>query len=260
MHALAGLVTHHYEELHPTITINQLNDALKTDAWNHYKQWCRGKKIVCPTSSVFSAQRFGREKWQSYPELATCYKGAMVKYLIFWVASFLNDKLSELNTEFSRLRAFCSWSLARFQWLQEVNGPWLSNDVATELHDAGRSFLLFYQKLATEARNACPGKKMYKLVPKFHCMLHLCLHTKITGRNPRFDHLYMEEDFLKHVAKICGKCHPNTMHMVALFRYRALIELAQPAMTKMGLPTRHGSAPCRQERLHRCGESWPTII
>ena len=44
---------------------------------------------------------------------------------------------------------------------------------------------------------------------------------------PRYDHLYMEEDFMKHVGRICSKCHPSTLHMVSLYRYRALIELAK---------------------------------
>lgn len=32
---------------------------------------------------------------------------------------------------------------------------------------------------------------------------------------------------MKHVGKICSKCHPSTMDMVSLYRYRALIELAK---------------------------------
>lgn len=226
LHALASLVTHHYEELHPTITIAQLSEKLSSEAWAHYKRWCQGKSVVSRTSS-FTGLRFGRENWQSYPELSSCYKGAMVKYLIFWVSEFLKEKSPEINSELSALRAHCAWSLARFQYLQETNGPWLSEETAEEMCDMGRTFLLFYQKLAFESRVANPGRKMYKLVPKLHCLLHLCIFTRDTGRNPRYDHLYMEEDFMKHVGRICGKCHPSTMDMVSLYRYRTLVELAK---------------------------------
>ena len=227
LHAIAGLVTHHYEELYPGLTIAQLSEKFSCDAWPHYRTWCKGKKTVCPTSSTFTTLKFGRESWQSFPELSSCYKGAMVKFLIFWAAEFLADKLKEIDTETSRLRAFCAWSLAQFQYLQDTNGPWLSGEVAKEMDHMGRSFLIFYQKLAVDSRIACPEKKMYKVVPKFHCLLHLCLFVEQTYRNPRYDHLYQEEDFMKHVGKICSKCHPSTMDMVSLYRYRALIELAK---------------------------------
>eukprot|EP00438_Fugacium_kawagutii_P025206 Skav225051 [mRNA] locus=scaffold1570:218183:218920:+ [translate_table: standard] len=228
VHVLAGLITHHYEELHPTITIAQLSEMLSGEAWAHYKRWCKGKSVVSRTSSTFTGLRFGRENWQSYPELASCYKGAMVKYLMFWAADFLKEKSAAIGSNLSRLREYCAWSFARFQYLQETNGPWLSDETAEEMCNIGRTFLLFYQQLASESRAANPDRKMYKLVPKFHCLLHLCLFTRATGRNPRYDHLYMEEDFMKHVARICSRCHPATMDTVSLCRYRALIELAKP--------------------------------
>ena len=163
LHAIAALVTHHYEEACLGITLSQLNDKLTSDAWSHYRNWCKGKSVVCPTSSTFTALRFGRENWQSYPELASCYKGAMVKYMIFWVAEFLKEKFNEVDTENNRLRAYCAWSLYQFQYLQETNGPWLSSDVATEMAHVGRTFLFFYQKLALGSRAACPEKKCTNL-------------------------------------------------------------------------------------------------
>ena len=84
----------------------------------------------------------------------------MVKYMIFWVAEFLKEKINEVDTENNRLRAYCAWSLYQFQYLQETNGPWLSSDVATEMAHVGRTFLLFYQKLALGSRAACPEKNV----------------------------------------------------------------------------------------------------
>ena len=169
----------------------------------------------------------------------------MVKYLIFWAAVFLEEKLSENNTEGNRLRAYCGYSLARFQFLQETHGPWLSKDISIDMCNAGRTFLLFYQKLAVTTKLAMPDKRYYKVVPKFHSLLHLCLFVVSTGRNPRYDHLYMEEDFMKHVGKICSMCHPSTMDTVALFRYRALIELST-RLGKTWLPSSQGGKPVGQ--------------
>ena len=237
-YAIASLVTHHFMNAIGGITLGELDRQLKTEAWQHYKNWCRTRKsVVCPTSSMFSSQRFGRDSWQTYPELASCYKGAMVKYLIFWTDMFLQEKVAQNDTEQNRLRAHCAYSLAQFQFLQEVSGPWLTEPVAKEMHDMGRTFLLFYQKLAVKTKGEFP-EKMYKVVPKFHSLLHLCLSVVKTLRNPRYDHLYMEEDFMKHVGKICSMCHPATMDTVALYRYRALIELMKNEKT--GFPNGSG--------------------
>lgn len=224
-YALAGLITHHFEEMFPGLTLQQLDEKLRGEAWGHYKIWRKGKSVVCPTSSVFTGQRFGRDSWQSYPELSSHYKGAMVKYLIFWVSDFLKEKLSGHAGANYKLRSYCAWALAHFQFLQETNGPWLDDSAATAMHDTGRTFLLFYQKLVVSARAANVGRSMYKVVPKNHCLLHLCRFVRDTKRNPRFDHLYSDEDFMRHVAKICTRCHPKTMDVVALHRYRTLIEL-----------------------------------
>lgn len=172
-YALAGLITHHFEETFPGLTLQQLDEKLRGEAWGHYKIWCKGKSVVCPTSSVFTGQRFGRDSWQSYPELSSHYKGAMVKYLIFWVSDFLKEKLSEHAGANYKLRSYCAWALAHFQFLQETHGPWLDDSVATAMHDTGRTFLLFYQKLVVSARAANVGRSMYKVVPKNHCLLHM---------------------------------------------------------------------------------------
>lgn len=224
--AIASLITHHFEDQAPDLTLAGLNDHLASTAWQHYQVWKQDKReVVVPTSSRFSGQKFGREKWVEYPELSSCYKGAMVKYMIFWASAFLTAVLETNDNAASRKRAYCSYCLAQFQFLQEVHGPFLSLDVAKEMCHWGRSFLIFYQDLAVQARHQCPNRKMYKVVPKFHSLLHVCLNLPVTRRNPRYDHLYMDEDFMKHISKIACRCHPLTMHKVTLQRYRALIEL-----------------------------------
>ena len=224
--ALAAMVTHHFEDREPGLTIQQLNDRLMNVAWPDYKEWCSDRTmVVAPTSSMFTALRFSRDSWQSFPELSSHYKGAMVKFMIYWVASFLQRHCD--GSWMARLRAYTSHALARFQYLQDVNGPWLDAATADSMCDEGRSFLVFYQKLGLAARAQFPNRKMYKIVPKFHSMLHCALYVQRTRRNPRYEHLYQEEDFMRHISCICGKCHPMTMDTVCLFRYRCLVELCR---------------------------------
>lgn len=226
--AIASMVTNHYEDTIPGLTLDGLNELLSTHAWADYKDWCRSRRdVVSQTSSRFSGLRFNRDSWQNYPELNSNYKAAMVKYMVLWVASFLGKLAAEVNTESARLRANTAYSLARFQYLQEVSGPWLSQDVANEMCYYGRTFLLMYQRLGKHARNVWPTRRVYKLVPKFHCFLHACLYIKLTKRNMRYEHLYMDEDLMKQIGSICSRTHPSTMGWVSLCRYCALLELCE---------------------------------
>lgn len=221
--AIASLVTHHYEDAVPGLTLEGLSQLLQTEAFSHYKDWCRNRRLP-RSSSTFTCVKFGRESWQTYPELASCYKGAMVKHMIYWAATFLFECTRENDTPQSRLRAYTAFALAQFQFLQDCNGPWFTPETAEEVCYFGRTFLLLYQKSTVEGRAAFPSRKMYKLVPKFHSLLHMCLAVRSTRRNPRYEHLYMEEDYMKHISKICSRCHPSTMDKVCLFRYRAFLE------------------------------------
>ena len=229
--AVASLVTDHFEENNEGLTLGDLDRHLADEAWPHYKNWKKDKQnVVVPTSSSFTAQRFGRDSWRDWPELQSCYKGAQVKYLLFWCAQFLKDKVRERDTEGNRLPAACAFSLYQFQYEQETAGAWLTSAEATRMQAAGRSFLVFYQKLASKARAAFNpqvrgSKRQYKVVPKHHSLMHACLSLTETLRNPRFDHLYMDEDFMKQVARIASRTHANTMDHVTLLHYRALREL-----------------------------------
>lgn len=149
----------------------------------------------------------------------------MVKYLIFWCRDLLTAQLDHDSTYMAKCRAYAAYCLAEFQYLQEVSGPWLDRDVAERMCYMARSFLLLYQFLAVSTRSECPTKWYYKVVPKFHSLLHLAMQLPLTRRNPRYDHLYSDEDFMRHISKICSRCHASTMDTVALHRYRVLIEL-----------------------------------
>lgn len=224
--AIASLITHHFEASGDCDTLATLDVALKTIAWPHYQAWKhRKRECIVPTSSQFDGKRFSRDSWQSFPELASIYKGAMVKYLIFWCRDLLTAQLDHDSTYMAKCRAYAAYCLAEFQYLQEVSGPWLDRDVAERMCYMARSFLSLYQFLAVSTRSECPTKWYYKVVPKFHSLLHLAMQLPLTRRNPRYDHLYSDEDFMRHISKICSRCHASTMDTVALHRYRVLIEL-----------------------------------
>ncbi|CAE7245334.1 unnamed protein product [Symbiodinium natans] len=215
-HAVASLISHHYEDLfRGSLTLGVLERLLQTDAWPHYKSWCRDHKEMASSSMPFNLPRFNRESWKSYPELGSCYKAACVKTFIFWCAAFLRENM-DCKDPSSCLRADAAYSLAHFQHLQDLHGAWLTSDVAEAMSAAGRNFLILYQALACQSRHA--GQHLYHIVPKFHCLLHLVLRLPIEKRNPAFDHLYQEEDYMKEIGKIASRTHARTMDTVTLLR------------------------------------------
>ena len=221
--AIASLVSHHYESLYGgQLTLQQLERLLMTDAWPHYKAFCRAAKIP-RCSMAFNLARFNRESWQTFPELASCYKAAVVKGMIYWVADFLKSN-ADPNDPSCMLRVDTSYCLAHFQHLQDAHDAWLREDIAQAMSTAGRRFLLLYQKLAKASRTA-GGHRLYHITPKFHCLHHMCLRLPMELRNPRFDHLYMEEDYMKEIGRIASRTHATTMDRVTLLRYRCLLEM-----------------------------------
>ena len=40
----------------------------------------------------------------------------------------------------------------------------------------------------------------------------------------RFEHYYQDEDLMNEIGRIASRTHPNTMDVVTLKRYRALLE------------------------------------
>lgn len=140
--SIASLITHHFEDSIPGLTLEQLHQKLATEAWPHYRAWARARKdIFTATSSVFSGKHFNRESWQTYPELQSCYKGAMVKFMIYWTADFLREQCLADSNEGSKLRSYVAYCLARFQFIQDTSGPWFTDLEAAEECKAGWAFL-----------------------------------------------------------------------------------------------------------------------
>ena len=59
----------------------------------------------------FSLTRIGRENWKKQPEMASCYKAAVIKAMLYWIASFLLERKQENQAGFV-LRADLSYNMA----------------------------------------------------------------------------------------------------------------------------------------------------
>lgn len=80
-----------------------------------------------------------------------------------------------------------------------------------------RQGLLAYNALAVEALAA--NVKIWKLVPKFHALVHI-----ISSRlNPRKQQCYDDEDMVGKIKRVFVKCHINTAAERTLQRYILMI-------------------------------------
>lgn len=211
-------VCDHLEDKHGDMTMQELDTILSTSVFQHYKEWCKSKKLT-PCSSRFSCSRFGKTTWATPCELGSVYKAAVVREMIFWVAAYLEEEgaRDELSA--------CAFHMAMFESIIASNGRFLSEPAKTQAVSHMQNFLLFSQSLTGKDRRRRNGRRHYKLIPKHHSLVHLHEALAETGRNPRFDHCYMDEDLMRAVSAISSRTHPNTLERVTLERYRAYLTL-----------------------------------
>ena len=181
---IAALVVSHIECLYPAVTLKDLDRILSKDVYKHYRNWCRGKgNAVSGCSHRFSAVRFSKEQWGSFPELGSIYKAAVVKTMLFWCNDFIKESLGQVVGADYRL--FCIHSFAKFQYLVDIHGPFFEPHQAKEVAKYGRAGLLLYQHLAANDRARVGGRRNFKIIPKCHSFLELTFYIELTNRNPR---------------------------------------------------------------------------
>lgn len=152
--------------------------------YGHYKRWCSGKgKAASSCSHRFNAARFGKEQWGAFPELGSIYKASVVKSMLFWCNQFLKEQVGKVAgaTE----RANCIHAFAKFQYLLDINGPFLNDHQVGEAVKYARTGLLLYQDLAANDRSRDDGRRFYKLIPKFHSFFEMTIYMESSKRNPR---------------------------------------------------------------------------
>jgi len=182
---IAALVCSHLESQDPRITLKELDTKLQKEIYPHYKRWCRRKgKCASACSHRFNAARFGKEQWGVFPELGSIYKAAVVKTMLFWCNDFLREQVGHVPG--AQARANVIHGFAKFQFILDVNGPFLEPVQTTEAVKYARAGLLFYQELSAADRARADERRFYKVIPKFHSLMEMTIYMESTNRNPRF--------------------------------------------------------------------------
>ena len=146
-------------------------------------------------------------------------KGAAIRHLI----AFAKDLAVEADDRslHGQRRMGCLTCMQRFYSILAEEDRFLTDAAKTELPQVAYTFMGLYGALSAEAFDS--GRRMWKLVPKFHLFQHLCEKQALELGNPKFYWTYGDEDMQQHMASIAQSCHLSNLAPVALHKWAILV-------------------------------------
>lgn len=114
-----------------------------------------------------------------------------------------------------RLRSGCIGALASMEHFQLQHGRWFPDNISKEFQRCYLIYRACLNELAVLAVQA--GQLRYHLRPKCHQLGHLTFH--FLPRNPRYFHVYQDEDFIARTKRVAEVRDPVFVSRLALFRY-----------------------------------------
>ena len=188
---IASLVCDTLECKHAGITLKDMDSRLSKEVYTHYKKWCHDRSPhATACSHRFSLTRFGKETWNTCPELGSIFKAAVVKTMLYWRKDYLKQERTVPGGE---QRFQTMYQFALFQYLMDSNGPFFDQATTHKVVEAARKGLLGYQRLTSADRKRRDERKTYKVIPKFHALLEPTIYIESSRRNPRLLNLKIQE-------------------------------------------------------------------
>ena len=107
--------------------------------------------------------------------------------------------------------------LVRFYELLNNSSQHFGDVAINEFHNIGNQLTSMYSQLATMAFNR--GQRFWKLSPKFHQFIEMCLYQVVSMGNPRYYWCYGDEDLVRILIGISESVHPNTLASSVLCKW-----------------------------------------
>ena len=107
--------------------------------------------------------------------------------------------------------------LVRFCHILQDEANFISEAPRAELPGLANQLMSFYSQLADMAFTA--NYKLWKVSPKMHLFMHLCLHQAIFYGNPRYYWTYGDEDLVGRLISIAEGLHPTTLTVSILMKW-----------------------------------------
>ena len=107
--------------------------------------------------------------------------------------------------------------LCRFYELLASNSMFLSPEGRVEIQEVGNMLASMYAQLSNIAW--AMDVKLWKMNPKLHCFIHLCVDQAPYDGNPRFYWTYSDEDLIGQLIDIAEGVHPSTLAFAVLYKW-----------------------------------------
>ena len=107
--------------------------------------------------------------------------------------------------------------LCRFYELFANNIMFLTPEGRVEIADLGDMLGSMYAQLSNIAW--AMDIKLWKMNPKLHCFIHLCVDQAPRDGNPRFFWTYGDEDLVGQLIDIAEGDHPSTLAVSVMYKW-----------------------------------------
>ena len=127
------------------------------------------------------------------------------------------DSLDDFTRLHDQLAAGVTQCLCEFYDILNSQSMFLGRDARARLPELGEQLASMYARLA--AMSFERGLRLWKLTPKLHLFLHLCVDQAVVFGNPRFWWTYGDEDLVRIMINIADSVHSSTLAVSVLSKW-----------------------------------------
>ena len=185
---------------------------------SHLKKWYSETKCDSKLQGPLTQERVRADG--DWPKLKA--KGAntrkLARYALFLILQFDNvNSLDDFRKAHDRLETGVCQLLCEFYDTLECESMFLSEAAKRRIPEIGNQLMGCYQQLTDLCFNR--GERRWKLSPKMHLFLHLCIHQAVYHGNPRYYTTYGDEDLVGILIGVAGGVHPNTLAVSVMTKW-----------------------------------------
>lgn len=184
------------------------------EAWLSFKEWIHEHSLQS-SQRLFTPRRLlvlGGEQ-QEYAELqAKAWNSRLVTNFLAGETGKLQPRCEEDHLTFT-----LAWALNESYHICEASPRFMNNETATSYHGVVELALRCYRDLSRRA--LAQGKLLYPMRPKLHLWCELAAGVRADHANPRFFHVFADEDFLRVVLKAARATPRASMAAATVRRY-----------------------------------------
>jgi hypothetical protein len=196
---------------------NTYADRIKLAADN-LKAWYKKNKCSSKLQGKLTQERLRKDG--DWPKLSA--KAAATRHLASYALYVMQTfgqfaSLDVFRREHDTLALGVCQLLVRFYEILELNSMFLTDADKVELPNLANQLMGMYSKLAV----MCADRqlRLWKVSPKMHLFLHLCIEQAVACGNPRFYWTYGDEDLVGILIGVAEGVHPSTLAISVLTKW-----------------------------------------